>query len=96
MPEQIDDKIKEWRRDALMEVQAEISAEWLSGFEGERLPILVDAPHPEWPGLHTGRTWFQAPEIDGLTYISGPGVKPGALIEADIVECRDYDLVALS
>ena len=96
MPDQIDEKTKEWRRDALMEIQAGISAEWLSRFEGERLSILVDAPHPEWPGLHTGRTWFQAPEIDGMTYISGPGVTPGALVEADIVECREYDLVALA
>ncbi len=96
MPDQIDEATKAWRRDALMEVQAEISAEWLSRFEGERLPVLVDAPHPEWPGLHTGRTWFQAPEIDGITYISGPGVEPGAMVEADIVECREYDLVALS
>ena len=96
LPNQVPDSVKEWRRDALMEIQADISAEWLARFEGERLPILVDAPHPEWPGLHTGRAWFQAPEIDGLVYISGPGVEPGALVEADIVECRDYDLVALA
>ncbi len=96
MPDQIEDQVKEWRRDSLMELQADLSAEWLAQFENERLSILVDAPHPEWPGLHTGRAWFQAPEIDGLTYVSGPGVEPGALVEADIVECRDYDLVALA
>ncbi|MEG1609960.1 MAG: 30S ribosomal protein S12 methylthiotransferase RimO [Bilophila sp.] len=96
MPDQIEDRVKEWRRDALMELQTDISARWLAQFENERLPILVDAPHPDWPGLHTGRAWFQAPEIDGLTYISGPGVTPGALVSADIVECRDYDLVALA
>jgi len=33
--------------------------------------------------------------VDGLTYISGPGVENGALVEADIVETREYDLVAL-
>ena len=94
--DQVEDRVKEWRRDLLMEAQADISAEWLSRFEGDRLSILVDAPHPEWPGLHTGRAWFQAPEIDGMVYISGPGVEPGALVDADIVECRDYDLVALA
>ena len=96
MPDQVEDRVKEWRRDLLMEAQADISAEWLSRFEGDRLSILVDAPHSEWPGLHTGRAWFQAPEIDGMVYISGPGVEPGALVDADIVECRDYDLVALA
>lgn len=96
MPGQLDDAVKERRRDELMERQAGISADWLAGFTHSRLPILVDAPHPDWPGLHTGRAWFQAPEIDGLTYISGPGVEPGAMVEADIVESRDYDLVALA
>lgn len=96
MPEQVADNVKEWRRDALMEVQAEISEEIMESYVGQRLPVLVDAPHDEWPGLHTGRTWFQAPEIDGVTYVSGAGVAPGALVEADIVEARTYDLVALA
>ncbi len=96
MPEQVEDTTKEWRRDALMELQAEISEEILATCEGERMDILVDAEHEEWPGLHIGRTWFQAPEVDGVTYISGPGVEPGAMVEADIVETREYDLVALS
>lgn len=94
-PGQLEEALKERRRATLMELQSGISAEWLAGFEGERLEVLVDALHPDWPGLCTGRAWFQAPEVDGLTYISGPGVEPGALVEADIVETREYDLVAL-
>ncbi len=96
LPNQIEEEIKRERRDLLMESQAGISAEWLANFLQERVSILVDAPHPDWPGLHTGRAWFQAPEIDGLTYVSGPGVRPGAIVEAEIVESRDYDLVALA
>ncbi len=96
MPDQVDDAVKERRRDSLMELQADISADALRRLDGARLPVLVDAPHPEWPGLHTGRVWFQAPDIDGITYISGPGVAPGALVEADIVETGDYDLTALA
>jgi tRNA-2-methylthio-N6-dimethylallyladenosine synthase/ribosomal protein S12 methylthiotransferase len=96
MPGQVDEVEKDWGRDALMEVQAEISEEILEGFTGSDEDVLVDAAHEEWPGLHVGRTWFQAPEIDGVTYISGPGVKPGAMVRAEIVESRTYDLVALS
>lgn len=95
MPGQTSDRVKAERRDAIMELQAEISEEILAQHEGETMEILVDAPHPEWPGLFTGRTWFQAPDIDGLTYISGPGVKPGALVKAEITETRTYDMVAL-
>ncbi len=96
MPDQIADALKEERRAALMDIQSVISEELLAPCLGERLPVLVDAPHPEWPGLHVGRTWFQAPEIDGATYVSGPGVMPGALVEADIIETQTYDLVALT
>lgn len=96
MPGQIPAAVKRERREAVMEAQAEISQELLSVYVGQRMQVLVDAPQGDWPGLHVGRTWFQAPEIDGLTYISGPGVEPGALVEAEIVESSQYDLTALA
>ena len=96
LPDQVPDEIKQWRRDSLMEIQADISNELLSAQVGSRMQVLVDAPHPDWPGLHSGRVWFQAPEVDGITYVSGPGVTPGALVECDIVENTDYDLTALA
>jgi tRNA-2-methylthio-N6-dimethylallyladenosine synthase/ribosomal protein S12 methylthiotransferase len=96
MPDQIPAWEKERRRAALMALQREISAAILAQYAGQRLSILVDAPQGEWPGLHVGRAWFQAPENDGVTYVSGPGVFPGALVEAEITSCADYDLVALT
>jgi len=84
------------RRRRIMEVQAEISAEIMAGYVGQALDIVVDAPHPEWPGLHLGRAWFQAPEVDGVTYVSGPGVAPGQVVRAEVEESQTYDLVALA
>ncbi|MBQ9106068.1 MAG: hypothetical protein IJY48_08110, partial [Mailhella sp.] len=40
--------------------------------------------------------WFQAPDVDGLTYVSGPDVEAGAIVEAEITETREYDLIALA
>lgn len=96
LPDQASDAVKERRRATLMEIQAGISESLLETQVGRRLPVLVDAPHPDWPGLHSGRVWFQAPEVDGMTYVSGPGVAPGALVECDIVENTEYDLTALA
>ncbi len=96
LPDQVPMAVREERRAALMELQAEISAEHLAKTVGSRLPVLVDAPEAEWPGLHRGRVWFQAPEADGTTWVSGPGVTPGALVECDIVESSAYDLSALA
>lgn len=84
------------RRRRIMEIQAGISAEILAGYVGQTLDIVVDAPHPEWPGLHLGRAWFQAPEADGVTYVSGPGVAPGRVVAAEIEESHTYDLAALA
>jgi tRNA-2-methylthio-N6-dimethylallyladenosine synthase/ribosomal protein S12 methylthiotransferase len=96
MSGQVPEAVKEARRAELMRLQADISAAKLAALAGRRMRVLVDAAEPEWPGLHTGRVWLQAPEIDGLTYVSGPGVRPGAMVEAEIVETRDYDLNALA
>lgn len=96
MPHQVEEHVKEERKAAIMALQAGISAGLLAAQVGTRQAVLVDAPHPEWPGLHQGRVWFQAPEVDGITYVSGPGVAPGAMPQCDIVESADYDLTALA
>lgn len=93
--DQVSDEVKKHRVNEIMRVQKKVSRDKLKTFENELIEVLVDGPHPEWPGLFTGRTWFQAPEIDGITYISGPDVKPGKMIRARVEEARDYDLVAL-
>ncbi|OLN24428.1 hypothetical protein DVDV_4246 [Desulfovibrio sp. DV] len=88
--------VKARRVDAVMTAQREISADILEAYVGTDMEVLVDSVHPEWPGLHVGRTWFQAPEIDGVTYVSGPGVAPGAMVTATIDDSKDYDLVGLA
>lgn len=96
MPGRISTRVKEERRDALMALQAGISEEILGEHVGEYLEVLVDKPNDEWPGLYEGRTWFQAPDVDGITYVSGPGVFAGALARAEVTEARTYDLTALT
>ncbi|MCR5814278.1 MAG: 30S ribosomal protein S12 methylthiotransferase RimO [Desulfovibrio sp.] len=95
-PDQVPEAVAQARRDELMEIQRSVSQELLTRYVGQRLPVLVDSVNEEWPGLHNGRLWFQAPEVDGQTYISGPGVAPGQVVSADIVESADYDLTALA
>lgn len=98
MPNQVEQSIKEARRNEIMELQADISEEILEQYLGECIPVLIDREHEEWPGLYVGRTWFQAPDVDGITYVSAPPeeeIKAGMLVEADITETQQYDLVAL-
>ena len=96
LPDQLPQAVKDERRDALMALQQDISAQFLEGFRGQTMDVLVDEANPEWPGLHNGRAWFQAPEVDGVTYVSGPGTQPGAVVCADVEDSGDYDLTALA
>ncbi|MFO7727678.1 MAG: 30S ribosomal protein S12 methylthiotransferase RimO [Desulfonatronovibrio sp.] len=92
---QIPPEIREKRAQKVMYFQKKISRAGLKAYKDLVLDILVDSPHPEWPGLFTGRVWFQAPDIDGLTYVSGPDIRPGQLIKGKVQETKDYDLAAL-
>lgn len=96
LPGQVAQGTKTRRRNALMKLQESISRERLDALVGSRQEVLVEDESPEWPGLHVGRVWFQAPEVDGVTYVSGPKVKPGRLLMADIEQAQSYDLVALA
>ncbi|MFW6314932.1 MAG: 30S ribosomal protein S12 methylthiotransferase RimO, partial [Desulfohalobiaceae bacterium] len=86
---------KQTRKNELLRVQREISRNRLARHVGQELQIMVDTPHQEWPTLYQGRAWFQAPEADGITYVSGYSLRPGQLVQAQVVESKDYDLVAL-
>lgn len=96
MPGQVGTRAKTRRREKIMTLQAKISAEILAEYRDQDMDVLVDRPSPEWPGLFEGRVWFQAPEADGSTYVSGEGVRPGRMVLARIQDTEAYDLSALA
>ena len=99
MPDQVPDEVKQYRRDALMELQGDVSEDILSAYVGETLPTLIERAHDEWPGLYVGRTWFQAPEVDGVTYVSCPPeeeLTPGTIVDVEIEKADTYDLSGLA
>lgn len=95
MPGQVPEKAKEERKARLAAIQADISRDYLAGYVGTEQKALVDAPNPEWPNLYNARLWFQAPEVDGITYLSSENCKPGDMVECSIEDAGDYDLSAL-
>ena len=98
MDGQVPDEVKIARRDALMELQAEISGEIMAGYVGETVPVLIEKESEEWPGLYVGRAWFQAPEVDGVTYVGSPPDAPlelGSIVEVEVEKAGVYDLSGL-
>ena len=39
---------------------------------------------------------MDAPDVDGVTYVTGEGLSVGALVKCEIVARRDYDLIAVA
>jgi ribosomal protein S12 methylthiotransferase len=92
MPGQIAPSIKERRRHRLMERQRDISWACNQTLIGQRLRVLVDGFSDEeqmWGGRYEG----QAPEIDGVVYIQGENLTPGAFVQVEVTEATEYDLI---
>ncbi|MFZ0724835.1 MAG: 30S ribosomal protein S12 methylthiotransferase RimO [Desulfobacterales bacterium] len=79
------------RHRILMTRQQEISAARNLDYRGRTLTVLVE-DHPE-EGLYVGRTEFQAPEVDGVTYIHADRLQTGEFAKVNISDTLEYDLV---
>ena len=87
-------KIKQARFDKLMRLQRKIHKTKLKSMIGEVHEAIVEGPSDEHPLLLKGRLWSQAPDIDGVTYISSDqALTPGQIIKVKIQSAHDYDLV---
>ncbi len=90
-------RVKRKRRDGLMARQRRIVAAAQASRTGSEIDVMIDGPSPEHELVLQGRTEGQAPDIDAVVYLTDcdPATyRPGELIRAQIVEARDYDLVA--
>jgi ribosomal protein S12 methylthiotransferase len=81
--------VKQERRRALMELQQGISLEKNRAWVGRRLDVLVEGRRK---GLAVGRSFRDAPEVDGVVLIEGD-VSPGAMAQVRISGALPYDLI---
>lgn len=94
MPNQIPDEIKQERYHELMALQAQISEEIHKYTEGQTLEVLVEGIEEDGSGLHYGRSYREAPDIDGLVFIENPGdIKPGCFVKVNILQGFTYESV---
>jgi ribosomal protein S12 methylthiotransferase len=90
LPNPVDEAVKQERLARLMEVQAVISAEKLRRRRGTEMTVLIDAADGR---RAIGRTYADAPEIDGVVHIAqGAGLKPGDLVRVKVTRTDDHDL----
>jgi ribosomal protein S12 methylthiotransferase len=90
-------KVAAARARKLMSVQRNISKKKLRGLLGRELEVLVEGPSEDSELVMVGRHAGQAPDIDGVVYLSGgpTGIeaRPGELRRVRIESATDYDLL---
>jgi ribosomal protein S12 methylthiotransferase len=98
LPDRVPAKVAKKRYERLMAIQQKIAFEWTQSRVGTQEPVLLDAPLADQPGVWIGRTRGEAPDIDGVVYVSGfedpEKVSAGSLINCELVAADGYDLVA--
>ena len=88
---QIHHATKKRRVRTLYELQSKISVNFLSNYVGKKIEVLCDGIDYE-KGCFVGRTYFNAPDIDGKVYFyAGEGAQ-GERYEVTIDRADSYDL----
>ena len=95
LPNHVPADVAQERYDQLMSCQLDISARKYQQYIGQTLSVLVEEPVEK--NLYAGRTPFQAPEVDGMTYIkSNPGQTApavGSFSQIKVSDAMEYDLI---
>lgn len=94
MLNQISDEVKQDRYHELMAIQAQVSEEIHQNLEEKVLEVLVEGFDEENSELGYGRSYREAPDIDGSIYIeNAAGIKIGEFVNVRIVQGFTYELV---
>ncbi|WP_304507702.1 30S ribosomal protein S12 methylthiotransferase RimO [Anaerotignum sp.] len=93
MENQVDDQLKEIRRDTIMDIQKNIAASLCEKEVGKVVQVLVEGKLPG-ENIYCGRTRRDAPDIDGLVFLNAEEeIYSGDFVTARIREAGDYDLM---
>ena len=93
LPGALPDEVREERRRRFMEVQAEISLRKLARRIGRIEDVIIDE-EPDEDGVAVGRTKSDAPDIDGVCYVTTDRkLVPGDIVPVRITANEEHDLV---
>jgi ribosomal protein S12 methylthiotransferase len=98
LPDHLSEEVKESRRARLMEVQQAHAFAWNQEQLGQTLNVILDQPVPGEKNVWIGRSQADAPDVDGLVFVTGDRIKlkAGDIVPVQIVAVQDYDLVGVA
>ena len=93
MDGQVEDDVKQRRGEVLMDDQYSIVEDKDLSRIGNTYTVLVEE-YDAYADCYVGRTYMDAPEIDGVLYFtSDRDYEPGDFVEVRVTDTKDYDLV---
>jgi ribosomal protein S12 methylthiotransferase len=97
LPDHLSEDVKNERRETLMAVQQQFAFDWNAAQIGRQYDVLLDRQVPGEKDAWVGRSYADAPDVDGVVYVSGGRkLRPGKIVRCEIVATSDYDLVGVA
>ncbi len=94
LDDHLSEEVKSARLEELMQAQQEIAFAWGESMIGYELDCIIDEPSDQ-DGVWIGRTYADAPEIDGVVYVQGQNLEAGQLVPVTIIDAQEYDLIGI-
>jgi len=95
MDDQVAEEVKRQRVEELMLAQQEVAFAKARKMVGQTIEVLVDRPAGrDVEDGFVSRSTAQAPDIDSVTFVHGPDLHPGQLLNVKVTDYQNYDLVA--
>lgn len=94
-PDQVPEELKEARRAEIMELQQELCFRKAESRVGRTFRTIVEGRLPEEEGnIYVGRTYLDAPDVDGLIYFDAGNrdFMTGDMVDVLVTEANEYDL----
>lgn len=96
LPDHLPEDLKDRRREELMAAQQEVAFAWNESQVGRSVDVIIDAVASEADGAWIGRCHADAPDVDGVIYVTGENLSPGQIVPCEVVGFQDYDLIAVA
>ncbi|MCM1192234.1 MAG: 30S ribosomal protein S12 methylthiotransferase RimO [Butyrivibrio sp.] len=93
MPDQIEEEVKEFRRDELMELQQAVSFEKSENMVGRVLEVMVEGKVAD-EDVYVTRTYRDAPGVDGYLFLNTTAsLMTGDFVRVLVTDYNEYDLI---
>ena len=91
LPDHLEEDVKEWRANTVMEIQREVSKTASEARIGEVIPVLIER-YDGRNDVYIGRSPYDAPEIDGEVFVSNCDCNIGDIVPVRITHALEFDL----